>query len=129
MTQHEDLAGLVIPGVTAVDPAMNAGGYSSTLVGSQSRMSALNAIGSNPAGAVAQMVAGAAMLATDRPRGFGGSAQPDDVGKPSQAALDVAERLRHSAASDEPATPVEPSTAQSDEAPGGNEVIGEGRQA
>ena len=45
MAQHEDLGGLVIAGVTAVDPAMNAGGYSSTFVGSQSRMSALNSIG------------------------------------------------------------------------------------
>jgi hypothetical protein len=105
--QHEDLGGLVIAGVTSVDPAMNAGGYSSTFVGSQSRMSALNSIGTSPAGAVVQVVAGAAMLATDRPRGFGGSAQPEDVGKPSQAALDMAERLRQPTASDVPATPIE----------------------
>ena len=115
MAQHEDLGGLVIAGVTAVDPAMNAGGYGSTLVGSQSRMSALNAMGTSPAGAVAQVMAGAAMLATDRPRGLGVSAQPEDVGKPSQAALDMAERLRRP-------------TAQSDEPQGGNEVIGEDRQ-
>lgn len=126
MAQHEDLGGLVIAGVTAVDPAMNAGLYDSTLMGSQSRMSALNAIGTSPAGAVAQVVAGAAMLATDRPRGFGGSVQPEDVGKPSQAALDMAERLRHPTAADVPAIPVERSTAQSDELQGGNEVIGEG---
>jgi hypothetical protein len=107
MAQHEDLGGLVIAGVTAVDPAMNAGGYSSTFVGSQSRMSALNSIGTSPAGAVVQVVAGAAMLATDRPRGFGGSARPEDVGKPSQAALDMAERLRQPTASDVPATPIE----------------------
>jgi hypothetical protein len=115
MAQHEDLGGLVIAGVTAIDPAMNAGGYGSTLVGSQSRMSALNAMGTSPAGAVAQVVAGAAMLATDRPRGLGGSAQPEDVGKPSQAALDMAQRLRRP-------------SAQADELQGGSEVSGEDRQ-
>jgi hypothetical protein len=115
MAQHEDLGGLVIAGVTAVDPAMNAGSHSSTLIGSQSRLSALNTFGTSPAGAVAQVVAGAAMLATDRPRGFGASAHPEDVGKPSQAALDMAERLRHPTAPDAPANPIGRSTAQLDE--------------
>ena len=115
MAQHEDLGGLVIAGVTAVDPAMNAGAYSSTLIGSQSRMSALNAIGTSPAGAVVQVAAGAALLAIDRPRGFGGSVKPEDVGKPSQAALDMAERLRQPTVAAVPTISGEDSTAQPDE--------------
>ena len=45
MAQRDDLGGLVITGVTAVDPALNAGSYSSSIIRSQSQMSALGMLG------------------------------------------------------------------------------------
>ena len=50
-------------------------------------------IGGGPGGTVVQVAAAAAMLASDRARGSGGRVNPDDIGKPSQAALEMAERL------------------------------------
>lgn len=125
MAQHEDLGGLVIPGVTAVDPAMQARSYTSLVVGSQARMSTLSMIGSAPGGTVIQVAAAAAMLASDRARGFGGSANPDDIGKPSQAALEMAERLRQPTVPAAPPSPAEISSAQPDAPDAGNDVAGE----
>jgi hypothetical protein len=105
MAQHEDLGGLVIPGVTVVDPAMQARSYASSVVGSQARMSTLNLIGGGPGGTMVQVAAAAAMLVSDRARGSGGTVNPDDIGKPSQAALEMAERLR------EPTVPAAPPNA------------------
>jgi hypothetical protein len=92
MAQHEDLGGLLIPGVTAVDPAMQVHGYSSSLIGSQSRMSTLNTIGA-VGGTTAQVISAAAILARDGLRGMGGGVAPEDLGKPSQAALEMSQRL------------------------------------
>jgi len=44
-----------------------------------------------------QVAAAAVMLAGDRGQGAGGTANPEDVGRPSQAALDMAELLRQPA--------------------------------
>jgi hypothetical protein len=96
MTQREDLGGLLIPGVTAVDPAMQAHGYSSSLMGSQSRMSTLSTIG-EVGGTTAQVVSAAAILARDGLRGMGSGVAPEDLGKPSQAALEMSRRLRQTA--------------------------------
>lgn len=97
MAQHEDLGGLIIPGVTAVDPAMQARGYASSAIGSQARMSTLSMLGGGPGGTMVQVAAAAVMLAGDRGQGAGGTANPEDVGRPSQAALDMAELLRQPA--------------------------------
>jgi len=104
MAQREDLGGLLIPGVTAVDPAMQARSYTSSALGAQSRSSTLNAIGSL-GGTTAQVAVAAAMLARDGLRGTGAAANPEDVGKPSQAALEMAQRLRQPGA---PTTPIAP---------------------
>jgi len=107
MAQAEDLGGLAIPGVTVVDPAMQARGYASTAIGSQSRMSTLSLLGGGPGGTVVQMAAATAMLAGDHVRGFGTGVSPDEVGRPSQAALDMVEKLRGSAGESAPAEPVD----------------------
>ena len=104
MAQREDLGGLLIPGVTAIDPAMQARSYTSSLLGAQSRASTMNAIGSI-GGTTAQVAVAAAMLARDGLRGTGAAANPEDVGKPSQAALEMAQRLRQPGA---PTTPIAP---------------------
>ena len=125
MAQHEDLGGLAIPGVTVVDPAMQARSYTSSLVGSQSRMSTLSMIGRAPGGTVLQVAAAAAMLASDRARGSGGTVKPDDIGRPSQAALEMAERLRQPTVPAAAPKPAELSTAQPDAPEADPDVTGE----
>ena len=111
MAQRDDLGGLVITGVTAVDPALNAGSYSSSIIRSQSQMSALGMLGHAPGGTVLQVAAAATILAKDGLSGNGNCENPEEVGKPSQAALDMAERLRQPAIADE-TTPAESSPSQ-----------------
>ena len=122
MAQREDLGGLVIPGVTVVDPATQARSYTSSVIGSQARMSTLSMIGTGPGGTVVQVAAAATMLASDRVRGSGGTVDREDIGKPSQAALEMAQRLRQPTvaaarpdAVDLSTTQAEGSTAQTDE--------------
>jgi hypothetical protein len=103
MAQHEDLGGLLIPGVTAVDPAMQSRVYASSAIGSQARVSTLSMLGGGPLGTMVQVVAAAAILAGDGGRGTGATVSPEDVVRPSQAALDIAEGLRRPAQADEPA--------------------------
>jgi hypothetical protein len=104
MAQREDLGGLLIPGVTAVDPAMQARSSTSSVLLAQSRSSTLNAIGSI-GGTTAQVAVAAAMLARDGLRGTGAAANPEDVGKPSQAAMEMAQRLRQPGAPTNPIAP------------------------
>ena len=113
LAQSEDLGGLAIPGVTAVDPAMQARSYTSSLTGAESQMATLKLIG-RVGGPTVQLALAAAMLAKGEFGGKGGSVDPEEVGKPSQAALDMAQRLRQPA---EPATqpnPADLSTAPTD---------------
>ena len=72
-------------------------------------------IGTASGGTVVQVAAAATMLASDRVRGSGGTVDREDIGKPSQAALEMAQRLRQPTAP--PASPdqSELSTAQPDE--------------
>lgn len=114
MAQYEDLGGLTIPGVTVVDPAMQARTLTSSVVGSQSLMSTISLVGSDPGGTMIQVAAAAAFLAGDTVRGLGGTVNPEDVGKPSQSALDMAQRLRQPAVPAAP-LPTEPETAESKE--------------
>ncbi|MGD0248102.1 MAG: hypothetical protein ABSB75_03530 [Candidatus Limnocylindrales bacterium] len=117
LTQHEDLGGLVIPGVTAVDPGMQSGAYTSSLIKAQSRASTLSMVRA-VAGPTAQIVVAASMLAKDGLSGTGGSVDPEAVGKPSQAALEMASRLRSGGAPvgtppDQPAGPAGDGLAES----------------
>lgn len=95
MAQREDLGGLAIPGVTVVDPAVQARSYSSSAIGSQARVSTLVMLGGGPGGSMVQVGAAAAILAKDRLHGLGGTVDPLEVGKPSQSALEMAEHLLH----------------------------------
>jgi hypothetical protein len=115
LAQREDLGGLLIPGVTAVDPAMQAHGTTSTLIGSQSRMSAINVLGSmgGIGGTTAQMVAATAILVRDGMQGTG-PVDPEQVGKPSQAALEMVRRMRDTEA-EAASTTLEAPPAQTDE--------------
>jgi hypothetical protein len=93
MAQREDLGGLVIPGVTAVEPGLASRQMVGSLLGTQARMNALGAVGlvGSPA---AQLVEAAAVLARDSIAGaLRPSTDPEDVGRPSQAALDMVSRL------------------------------------
>ncbi len=101
MAQREDLGGLAIPGVTVVDPAVQARSYRSSAIGSQARVSTLVMLGGGPGGSLVQVGAAAAILANDRIRGFGGTVDPQEIGKPSQSALEMAERLHRGATTGE----------------------------
>jgi RNA polymerase subunit RPABC4/transcription elongation factor Spt4 len=93
MAQRESLGGMVIPGVTDVDPGMRQRSLSGSLLGTQARMNMLGAVG-HAAGPSAQIVTAAAMLARDSLGGmFRPGTNPEDVGRPSQAAIDMAGRL------------------------------------
>jgi hypothetical protein len=121
LTQHEDLGGLVVPGVTAVDPSMQPSSHTSSLLKAQSNASTLS-LARVVGGPTAQIAVAASLLAKDAISGMGGSTDPEAVGKPSQAALAMAGRLRSGGAtvptpSDGPAgTADEPADAASGEA-------------
>jgi len=93
LAQHEDLGGLVVPGVTTVDPAMQSRGYTSSIMGGQSRMSSISLAGSM-GGTGAQVALASVMLARDGLRGLGGSVDPESVGNASQAAVEMSRQLR-----------------------------------
>jgi len=93
MAQRESIGGMVIPGVTDVDPGLRTPSVAASMLGSQARMSVLGAVG-QAGGPSAQIVTAAAMLARDSFAGaFGRATNPDEVGRPSQAALQMAGRL------------------------------------
>lgn len=96
MAQRESLGGLVIPGVTDVDPGLRQRSLTGSMLGTQARMSVLSAVG-QAADPSAQVATAAAMLARDSIEGmFRPATNPDDVGRPSQAALEMADRLGRS---------------------------------
>jgi RNA polymerase subunit RPABC4/transcription elongation factor Spt4 len=93
MAQRDSLGGLVIPGVTDVDASLTEPSLAGSAIGTQARMNALGAIG-QVGGTSAQLIGAAALLARDSLSGmFRKSARPEDVGRPSQAALEMASRL------------------------------------
>lgn len=103
MAQRESLGGLVIPGVTDVDPGMRQPSLTGSAIASQARMNMLGAVG-RAAGPSAQIATAAAMLARDSVGGmFRSAPNPEDIGRPSQAALEMADRMdsRQVAAVDE----------------------------
>jgi hypothetical protein len=120
LTQHEDLGGLVVPGVTSVDPAMQSNTYTSSLIKAQSGASTLS-LARSVGGPTAQIAVAASMLAKDAISGMGRSLDPETVGKPSQAALEMANRLRSGdAAIQTPSdAPAEAADGLADAAPAG----------
>ena len=84
---------MVIPGVTDVDPGLRQPSMAGAALGTQARMNMLSAVG-HAAGPSAQIVSAAAMLAKDSIGGmFKPGTNPEDIGRPSQAALDIEARL------------------------------------
>lgn len=102
MAQREDLGGVMVPGVTGVDPAMAQAGLSSALLRAQSGMATVGAAGS-VAGSSAGMFVAAAMLARDHFAAEPQHVRSDELGSPSQAALDMARRLNEGSSADETA--------------------------
>jgi RNA polymerase subunit RPABC4/transcription elongation factor Spt4 len=93
MAQRESLGGLVIPGVTDVDASLTEPSPVGSALGTQAGMSMLGAIG-QAGGTSAQLIGAAALLARDSLSGIRREpVRPEDVGRPSQAALDMASRL------------------------------------
>ncbi len=93
MAQRESLGSLVIPGVTDVDPGMRQPSLVGSVLATQARMNVLSAVG-QAAGPSGQIVAAVTILAGDSVGGmFRPDPDPDAVGRPSQAALDMATRL------------------------------------
>ena len=93
LAQHEELGGLVVPGVTTVDPAMQSHGHTSSILSGQSRMSSISLAGSM-GGTGAQVALASVMLARDGLRGMGGSVDPETIGNASQAAIEMSRKLR-----------------------------------
>ena len=93
MAQRESLGGLVIPGVTDVDRGGRTPSLAGSMIRSQARMNMLSAVG-HAGGPTVQIAAAAAMLARDSVGGmFETGANAEDVGRPSQAALQMARHL------------------------------------
>jgi hypothetical protein len=96
MAQRESLGGLVIPGVTDVDPRIRQPSLTGSLLGTQARMNALGAVG-HAGGTPAKLATAAAILAKDSIGSmFKPGTNPEEVGRPSQAALEMAGRLSSS---------------------------------
>jgi hypothetical protein len=92
MAQREDLGGILVPGVTGVDPAMSHAGPTSPLVRANSGIASVNLVGA-VGGTSAQMAAAAVILAKDHFASGAPQGKREDLGRPSQAALDMARRL------------------------------------
>jgi hypothetical protein len=93
LAQRDKLGEMVIPGVTDVDPEMRPPSYTGSMIRSQATVSTLNMVG-RFGGTSAQMAVAAGMMAKDSLSGvFQVPENAEDLGKPSQAALDMAARL------------------------------------
>jgi hypothetical protein len=109
IAQRDDLAGLVIPGVTAVDPNLVVEGSSlaNPMLRTQGTANVLFA--TTQVNAAVGMAAAAAVLGQDMLKGMlgGHDVDPASVGVPSEAALKAAERLERDEAPDgeQPAPP------------------------
>ena len=102
IAQRDDLAGLVIPGVTGVDPNLlgTPSSLASPMLRSQGTMSAINAV--SHVNATLGLAAAAAILGQDTIKGMLGANDADleAVGKPSEAALLAVEKLEHESGAD-----------------------------
>ena len=95
IAQRDDLGGVVVPGVTGVDPNLlgTPSSLASPVLRSQGTMGALNAV--SQVNATLGLAAAAAFLGQDTVKGMLGlkDADLDAVGKPSEAALLAFEKL------------------------------------
>ncbi len=95
MAQRDSLGDVVVPGVTHADSEIPPPSLTRSLVRTQTTMGTLNALG-QAGGVTVQLAAAAAILAKGEIGGIlGGGPAPDpaSIGRTSQAALDMAERL------------------------------------
>jgi hypothetical protein len=95
IAQRDDLGGVVVPGVTGVDPNLlgTPSSLASPVLRSQGTLGAINAV--SHVNATLGLVAAAAILGQDTIKGMLGAndADLDAVGKPSEAALLAVEKL------------------------------------
>jgi hypothetical protein len=95
IAQRDDLGGVVVPGVTGVDPNLAGPPHSlaSTMLRTQGTANALHA--TSQVNATLGLVAAAAVLGQDTIKGILGAKDADleTVGKPSEAALLAAEKM------------------------------------
>jgi hypothetical protein len=95
IAQRDDLGGVVVPGVTGVDPNLlgTPSSLTSPVLRSQGTLGALNAV--SQVNATLGLAAAAAILGQDTIKGMLGAndADLDAVGRPSEAALLAVEKL------------------------------------
>jgi hypothetical protein len=91
--QSDDLGGLLVPGVTGLDPEIQRSRLSSPLIAAQGGLASVNMVGA-VGGTGMQMAVAAAILAKEHFTPGPPQVKPEDLGKPSQVALNVAQRLR-----------------------------------
>jgi len=95
IAQRDDLGGVTVPGVTGVDPNLlgSPGSLASPILRSQGTLGALNAV--SQVNATLGLAAAAAILGQDTAKGMLGmkDADLDAVGRPSEAAIQAAEKL------------------------------------
>jgi hypothetical protein len=114
IAQRDDLAGVVVPGVTGVDPNLlgTPSSLASPMLRSQGTLGAIHAV--SHVNATLGLAAAAAYLGQDTIKGMLGQhdADMDTVGKPSEAALLAVEKLERERLAqtpeEEPVEPLEP---------------------
>ncbi len=118
IAQRDDLGGVVVPGVTGVDPDLlgTPASLPGTLMRSQGTANALHA--ATQVNSTLGLAAAAAILGQDAIRGALGLDDADlaAVGKPSEAAIQAAERLDRAPRSAPGEEPPEPGTASTEAA-------------
>jgi hypothetical protein len=102
IAQRDDLGGVVVPGVTGVDPNLlgTQSSLASPVLRSQGTLNAINAV--SQVNATLGLAAAAAILGQDTVKGMLGlkDADLDAVGKPSEAALQAVKKLERDEALD-----------------------------
>jgi hypothetical protein len=116
IAQRDDLGGVVVPGVTGIDPNLlgDPSSLASPALRSQGTLNAINAV--SQVNATLGLAAAAAVLGQDTIKGMLGGNEVDleTVGKPSEAALQALEKLERERATapspsgDEPISGDEP---------------------
>jgi hypothetical protein len=100
ISQRDDLGGVVVPGVTGVDPNLlgTPSSLASPVLRSQGTLGAINAV--SHVNATLGLAAAAAILGQDTIKGMLGAndADLDAVGRPSEAALLAVEKLERETA-------------------------------
>jgi hypothetical protein len=93
MAQREDLGGIVIPGVTSVDPGMTSPSIVGAVLQTQARANMLAGAAMRHGPAVPLAMAAAYLVRDSVAGALAPATDPETIGRPSQAALDMAARL------------------------------------